>query len=164
MRLRLGGPGALVAIGVAGALSLGACGGDGEEPLTRAGFVARANEICAGTQKAIDDAADTSFPNKGQVPTPDELQAFADDVVVPRLHNELDELDDLEPPKDDRERVDDMIKAGREASERISEVPALLGSKDRNPLNQYAELASAYGLKACGRISDKTTRAITGLD
>lgn len=118
----------------------------------------------AGTQKAIDDASETSFANKGQVPTPDELQTFADDVVVPQVQKELDELDDLEPPKDDRERVDDIIKAGREGSERISEVPALLASKDRNPLNEYAELASGYGLKACGRNSDKTVRAIAGLD
>ena len=152
----------LVVIGVAAALVLGACGGGGNR-LSKAGFIAQGDRICAETQRAVDDAVKTSFPNKGNVPTGEEAAAFVDGPFDDLVQKELDQLGDLKPPKEDKERVDEMLQAGRRGLEEIKSHSELVLNQDRNPMNRYAELASDYGLEGCGRFSDEAVKAVAGI-
>ncbi len=162
MRVRVAG---LLVAGLAVTLGLGACGGgDEEERLSQAQFVAEGNRICGQTRQAVDQAAETAFPNKGNVPTAEEIQRFADDTLVPQLKRELDELKDLNPPEDDEEDVQEIIEAGENAADQTSTRAVLLQNKARSPLNRYGQLAGRYGLETCGRLSDQTQNALAGID
>ena len=162
MRVRVAG---LLVAGLAVTLGLGACGDGGDEDrLTQAEFVAQGNRICGQTRETVDQAAQTAFPNRGNVPTGDEVQRFADDTLVPQLKRELEELKELNPPEDDEEDVQEIIEAGENAADQTSTRGVLLQNRDRSPLNRYAELASRYGLETCGRLSDRTQNALAGID
>lgn len=143
-------------------VALAACSSAGEA-LTRAGYVAKGNAICAKTRKAIDDGAEAAFPNAGQVPTSAEVNAFYKDTLKPQLNKELSQLGDLNPPKDDKQRVKTMLAAGHRGLTEVDADPVTLLEGQRSPLNEYAELAAAYGLKTCGGNGDATTRRLSGL-
>ncbi len=153
----------LVVIGFMAALALAACGDDGGERLSKAGFIAQGNRICAETQQAVNSAVETSFTNKGNVPTAAEAEQFVDGPFDDLVKKELDQLEELRPPKDDEERVGDMLQAGREGLEDIKKNAVLILNQDRNPMNRYAELASDYGLEGCGRFSDDAVKAVAGI-
>jgi hypothetical protein len=161
MRVRVAG---LLVAGLAVTLVLGACGDGDEERLSQAQFVAEGNRICAQTRQVVDQAAETAFPNRGNVPTAEEIQRFADDTLVPQLKRELDELKDLNPPEDEEEDVKEIIEAGEQGADQTSTRAVLLQNKARSPLNRYAELAGEYGLETCGRLSDRTQNLLAGID
>ena len=153
----------LVVIGFMAALALPACGDDGGDRLTKAAFIAQGNRICAETQQAVNSAVETSFTNKGNVPTAAEAEQFVDGPFDDLVKKELDQLEELRPPKDDEERVGDMLQAGREGLEDIKKNAVLILNQDRNPMNRYAELASDYGLEGCGQFSDEAVQAVAGI-
>ncbi len=161
MRVRATG---LVVIGLLAALALSACGGgDGGERLSKAGFIAQGNRICAETQQQVNSAVQTSFPNKGLVPTAAEAEQFVDGPFDDLVQREIDQLDELRPPEQDQERVDEMLQAGRRGLEEIKSNAVLVLNQDRNPLNRYGELASDYGLEGCGKFSDEAVKAVAGI-
>jgi hypothetical protein len=146
-------------------LGLAACGnGNGSQALSKAGYVAQGNRICLQTNQVVDDSVDSAFPNKGNVPTAEEVQRFADRTLVPQLQREVDQLKKLKPPKDDRDTVKQIIDAGKRAADMISTNGVLIMNKDRSPLTRYHELASRYGLEECGKLSDKLKDAFAGVD
>lgn len=153
---------AFTGVWIVAAFMLAACS-KGGDALTKAGFITKGDAVCVRTQKAIDDGADKAFPNKGLVPTAAEVGAFVKDTLKPELRKEISELDDLKPPKSDQRRVDDILAAGRRGLTAVDDNPVILLGGESNPLNEYAELASAYGLKACGANSDDTARKLAGL-
>ena len=153
----------LVVIGVLAALVLAACGDDDEEALSKTGFIAQGNRICAETQQQVDAAIPTAFPNKGNVPTASEAEAFVDGPFDDLVQRELDQLGELKPPTEDQERIDEMLEAGRRGLEEIKTNAVLILNQDRNPMNRYAELASDYGLEGCGRFSDEAVQAVAGI-
>lgn len=152
-----------LAVGLAAGMLAGGCGDGGGEPLTKAGFLTRGNAVCARTQQAIDEGARATFTSPGNVPTAEEVGRFVDDTLLPQMRRELRELGELEPPQDDRDRVNAILGAGRQGVERISTNPGIVLDKERNPLILYSDLADAYGLEGCGRNSDETARALAGL-
>ena len=160
MRVRATG---LVVIGLMAALALSACGDDGGQRLTKATFIAQGNQICAETEQQVNAAVQTSFPNKGLVPTAAEAEQFVDGPFDDLVQDELAKLDELQPPEEDQERVDEIIKAGRRGLEEIKSNAVLVLNQDRNPMNRYAGLASDYGLEGCGRFSDEAVKAIAGI-
>ncbi|HET7486370.1 MAG TPA: hypothetical protein VFJ85_00475 [Acidimicrobiales bacterium] len=151
-----------VGVWVVAALALAACS-KGGEALTRAGYVAKGSAICTKVQKSIDDGATTAFPDKGKVPTADQVAVFVKDTVKPQLRQELSQLDQLNPPKEDRSRVNDILAAGRRGLTTVDDTPVALLEGTTNPLNDYTELSKAYGLKGCGPSGETTTRRLAGL-
>ena len=101
--------------------ALAACGGDDEERLTRDEFVEQANDICEKGNGEIEDEAEQRFGDLEENPPADEAEEFLDDVLIPNVEQQLDDLRELEPPEnleDDVEEVlDDADAALEEASE-----------------------------------------------
>lgn len=153
-----------VGLACAGVLSISlvaACGGGGEETLDKAGFIAEGNTICGQTLQAIRDSAQSAFTQRGQVPTPDQIEGVIRDTLAPELERQLDELSDLKPPSEDEGRVGEMLSEGRDGLEKVRANPILVMSDERDPLNRYQELAGDYGLEACSQTSPTMRNEIT---
>lgn len=148
---------------VAAAVLSGCGDGGAGERLDRAGFLARGNALCAEAERSILTAAESAFPDEGQVPSAEQIESFVAETFIPEIRNELDGLRDLRPPEEDQERVRDILREGEDALEEVSNRPLSLASPTMNPFRDYEELAGAYGLEACGEISGKTRRLMSGV-
>ncbi len=130
------------------ALMLGACGGDG---LTREEFIARANRICS--------SANDELTALGRPQDMKELQEFA--ATARRVNARmLRQLDALEPPEEDREKIDRMLDRLRDATDLIPEFSQAARAEDTQGLQQISEkiriataeaskIAADYGLEEC---------------
>jgi hypothetical protein len=136
-------PPALAASALAALLAAGCStdyqGGD------KADFVAQGNAICKTTGATV--KAELEELTEGRLPTNAQLRSFAGDVALPRLTERVEELRQLEPPTDDRDEVDDIIRAYLEGIAAIEADPRQLA--DADPLLEAYGKASAYGLTAC---------------
>ena len=150
-------------IALGAVLTLVGCGGEGEERLDRAAFLARGNALCTEAERAILTAADNAFVDKNVVPGPEQIDAFVTNTFIPEIEKELDGLKELKPPEDDQDRVNEIIRAGEDALEKVNNETLIIASEQRNPFVDFEELANGYGLRACGEISGKTRRLMSGV-
>jgi hypothetical protein len=145
---------------VVAAVGLAGCGGGGEQ-LTKAEYARQGNELCERIEQRVTQAASSQFSQQGEIPSAEKITSFARETLAPALEEELDALGELSPPEQDEERVNDILQAGRRSIEEVQRDPtSLIG--ERNPLDDYDELADGYGLERCGGISDEVDRALTG--
>ncbi|MBW3627471.1 MAG: hypothetical protein KY412_07660 [Actinobacteria bacterium] len=141
-------------------VSLAGCGGGGDE-LSKAQFVEQGNKICERTEQRITQAAERAFTAKGEIPSAQQITDFANETVDPALQEELEGLRDLTPPKDDEDRVKDILDEGQRGLEEVRRDPtSLIGERD--PLENYHELASGYGLDKCGKFSEEVELGLSG--
>jgi hypothetical protein len=147
---------AALAIGAVALLAAG-CGGDDEEaadttvgmPLSKADFIAQADAICADGEAAINQAAAEEFGTAQ--PSPEEGAAFVDDVVIPTLEDEANQIDELGPPNGDVEDVEEIVAGLRGAIEEVEDNPeGVLDGSAESAFADVNELAGDYGLKECG--------------
>ena len=130
-----------------------ACGGDDQadapapepEPLSKAEFVAQADEICAEGNQELETAAE----DVSAEPTDEEIAEFADDVLVPNLQQQHDDLAALGAPEGDEDAVQAILDALQDGIDVVEDDPATLLSSD-DPLEEATDLAAAYGLAECG--------------
>lgn len=143
-------------------LVLAACGGGGQA-LSRPSYVEKGSAICAGSRERIDGAVTSAFPQQGSIPSADAVADFATKTVAPTIQREVDRLRDLEPPSGDKDRIDEMLKAGQDGVDQVREDPTVILSRAGNAFGLYRELSSSYGLKDCGDNSPTTRDAISGI-
>lgn len=145
---------------VVAAVSLAGCGGGGDA-LSKAQFVEQGNKICERSQQRITEGAERKFTVEGEIPSAQQITDFANETVDPALEEQLDGLRELTPPQDDRERVEDILNAGQTGLEEVRRDPtSLIG--ERNPLENYNELASGYGLDKCGALGEDVELRLSG--
>ena len=115
---------ALVLIGV---VALAGCGGGGGGRLSASGYRSKADSICADANKKLN--------NLGNPTTPDELRSLMK-KARPTLKNAIDDLEDLEPPKDLESKVDEWNSKNDALLEKYDDL-----SKEKNlvQLQQKAE-------------------------
>src|SRR5687768_9250452 len=92
------------------AVTVAACGGDdddggGGEALSEAEFVEQANKICADGEAELDEQQPDS-----ENPSPEEIEEYIDDVLVPNVQEQLDAIGELNPPEDMQADVDAMLE------------------------------------------------------
>ena len=143
----------LLALVLAMGLIAGGCGDDddsgddGGEALTKQQFVTQANAICERGNGELDAAAEETF-SKGQ-PSPEQLEQFASDTLVPNIQGQIDEIRDLGFPEADEDSLTDTFDKAELALQDIKEDPSSLnGSSD--PFAEVNKELDAYGLTACG--------------
>lgn len=122
------------------------CGNDGTDQLTKAEFLQQGNAICAKGTEQIDAAGGTAFASPGN-PTEQETDAFASEIVVPNVQEQIDQLRALSPPKGDGAQVKAILDRAQLAVDEVKANPRLLG---RDTASEEANrIARAYGLTAC---------------
>jgi hypothetical protein len=141
----------------------GGCGGDdgtdtattataAGAPLTKAEFVARANEICLATSEQISAAgARLRTARPGKLPPEKQIEAFLSDTSLPAYDAMLGRLRDLTPPKRDEKTIDAFIGSLAGAIDTAKANPARYAKTSAaDPFDDANARAKAYGMKACG--------------
>lgn len=134
---------------------ISACGGSSgsndDQPLTKAEFIKRADQICEQTDELQRDALKAFLAGqRGNKPA----KALQEQIVVivglPPIRGEVQKLDALRPPEGDEEQVEAIVDGVEEAIAEGEEDPSTM--VDPNSLGPFAKagrLATEYGLKAC---------------
>ncbi len=152
-----------VVVGMVAALVMVSCGGGGdEEALSEEELVRRANEICATHAQAIEEAARARFGASREVPTADEIENLAEETVIPELDRMLDELENLNPPDDERQEFEDFIEETRTAlDDEIKQDPSSILSEQAqsDPFIEANESARDFGASECANISQRIRTA-----
>lgn len=128
-----------------------ACGDDDEGP-SKSEYIEEADAICARSDAETDKIFEDAFEDP-EKPQPDEAQA-ALRKGLPVVNEALEDIKELEKPKDDEEELEKWIaatEAGITTLEEASKTPetsltALVGE----PFAESEKLADAYGMKTCG--------------
>lgn len=152
--------GVLIGVLLAAVVAAGCGGDDGGETssVTKAVFVKQAGAICQKTDADQTAAAFDLFKEqreRGQ-PSAQELQERTEEVVtaviVPRVEQMAEELEQLEAPAGDSEEIAALIEAYETAAkEAKSEAAAFVDGKV-DPFQEPREMAVAYGLKRCEQV------------
>lgn len=140
------------------ALFLASCGGSDAEPLSKSEYLKQGNAIC----KAAGERVNKAFEAVGEIDPADlgedagKIADFFEETAA-IFSGMIDDLDDLEPPSDDKGDVDEMLKTGRDgvdelrgAAEKIEEDGDLEALDDMGEnLDEFDEKADEYGLDEC---------------
>jgi hypothetical protein len=146
-------PHVTAALLVAAVAMLPACGGDGGGgQLSAAEFRTQADKICADAQ--------TEFEAVEQPQSEEELTEYLQ-KVVPILRDQVEKLDDLNPPDELQEDWDRAIELNRESLEKAEEAQQAAEDGDQQRVQEILEeadtneeeldqLAQDLGLQTCG--------------
>jgi hypothetical protein len=144
--------------------ALGGCGsGDQNETtpaavlegLGRADFVDRADRICVEGRKRLILTGNRAFgdlpPN--QKPSTAAVTAFANREAIPILTHQYQQVRELQPPAQDRKRIERILDLADQGIEQLRSDPTLLnrGSGVPPALQRARQQAFLYGLGACGQ-------------
>ena len=142
---------ALVVALVVGLAPVAACGED-EKPLSKSEYLERARTICREGNQELAQATQEEFKDvkQGEKPTPEQLERYARDVVVPMVRKQVASLRDLPGPEGAADQVDEIYDAFERALARIEKDPALLtGSPNLEIFKEADELSKKYGFPVC---------------
>lgn len=156
MRLR----GAIV-IGFLSALVLVSCGDDDENRLSEAEFTSRGNAICASHAGAIEEASRARFTASREVPSADQIEAFAEGTVIPEMDRMVDELEDLKPEEDEDDFEAFRKDVRRALDDDVKQDPSSILSEQAtsDPFREANEKAEDAGLTECARVSQRIRTA-----
>lgn len=140
----------IMALGVLAGVGLVACGDDGGEPLSQSEFEEQGNAICEEGNDEIDAEADDFFADvpSGEDPSEEDLSGFANDVLVPNVQGQIDDLRDLDAPEDIQDDLDATLDEGEEILDEISDDPSILFS-DEDPFEDVNAQLTDLGLTSC---------------
>lgn len=150
---------------LAAAVTVAACGGDDETTTTTPGatgatgasgdtlttqqFISQADEICAAGDQEIATAGQAEFGN--QTPQGQELENFVDEVVVPSIQQQHDQIAALPAPEGEEESVDELLTALQQGIDSLEADPGQLAQGGGSDAFAEAnQLADELGLTDCG--------------
>ena len=125
---------------------------DAAKPLTKRQFIKKANNIC---RTMVTDTTYEALPIREQEEAKPDFDRVAvdtrlvSDILIPALRDTTEELEELDAPPADEERIEAIMDATQTAIDEMEEDPEGF-AKEANPVFTEAEkLAEAYGLSAC---------------
>ena len=145
------------------ALTLAGCGGAaGEEPapISRSAFVEKGSAICVATRQGIRsdfeaftkgrEGREIERAEKANELTPEEAAAqVGEEIIVPAMRQELEELRALGVPPGDDEKVMALLTAFEEGVEKAEEHPERAATDGTEAFGKSGRAADAYGLDGC---------------
>lgn len=124
-----------------------ACGDD-EETLTTEEFLDQGNAICETGTTEIDAAGEELF-SAGEEPTPEQQTAFVEDTLAPLIQDQIDGIEELNPPEDLEDDVDQMLADVQTVLDGITDDPESLFGAEEDPFAEVNAQATEIGLTAC---------------
>ena len=119
----------------------------------KAAFVKEADGICQAADNELNDeiqsyAKANGIP-LGKEPTKAQQVELYEEVVLPNIGKQAEELGELTPPEGDEETVEEITDGLDEGVEEAEADPEQL-VEGKNPLADASSKAKAYGMKVCG--------------
>jgi hypothetical protein len=154
----------LMALAAVAALALIAgCGGGSDSSgstdattssLTKAQFLKQGNAICAKGNKEIEEGFEEfgkehHFSKKNQ-PSQAELEEAAEEVLIPNIRREIDDIRALGAPSGEEAEVEAVLAAAEKGLEKGEEDPGAMIEEGEGPFKEANKLAREYGLVKCG--------------
>lgn len=144
---------AIAAAAATGALLLGSCGSSGgsaKATITKAQFLARADEICSSATKDLQAAE-----QKAQTQDLDEAgqEKFVTDTLLPNIESQIDAMRTLGSPKGDEATLKKILDGADAKVAEIKADPKAFISSNADPFAAVNKEMAAYGLKSCGSSS-----------
>jgi hypothetical protein len=145
--------------GVSGAS--GASGPGGSTALTKSAFIKQADAICAEANSAIGSLS-------GGSTTEDESLQASQELDITR--SELQSLQSLSPPDEDRSTLEDFLNALKKEVDALTDLNGAVAAGGDTSTADAAlataksdaeEAATAYGMKDCGNAKGRPTQAGT---
>lgn len=145
-------------------LALAGCGGgsgstessstESTSSLTKAEFVKKGNAICTNTEKEVAEGVakfmkEHNFSEK-KPPTAKQIAELAEEVLVPKVRKQIDEIRALGIPSGDEKEVEAIFAAAEEALKETEEDPSVFGKGGAGPFTKANKLSREYGLAVCG--------------
>jgi len=140
-------------------LVLAGCGGgssstESTSSLTKAEFVKKGNAICAKGEKEVEAGVEgfikeNNFSEK-KPPTGAQMEALAEEVLLPTVRKQLDEIRALGIPSGEEQEVEAIFVAVEEGIEKTEEDPSAFAEGGSGPFVKANKLAREYGLTVCG--------------
>lgn len=144
-------------------LALAGCGSGGSTESTstestssptRAEFVKQGNAICAKGEKEVAAgvekfAKEKNFSEK-KPPTGAQMEALAEEVLLPTVRRQLDEIRALGIPSGDEKEVEAIFAAVEQGIEKTEEDPSAFAEGGAGPFVKANKLSREYGLTVCG--------------
>ena len=126
------------------------CGGDDEEPLSKAEYIKQGDAICKKANAELEREAEEMFRDLGsnERPSEEQLSTFVEDLIKPKIQGQVDDLRELSPPEGDEETVNAIYEKVEEGLSKVEGDPQLLLSDD-DPLQPATDAAADYGFKDC---------------
>jgi hypothetical protein len=154
--------GAVPAVLVAALIVAGCGGGIGAEPaqISRATFIEKGSAICLATKREIradfetyrkgEQGREIEKAEKSNELTPVEAAArVGREVIVPVMHQELEEFRVLGVPAGDDDRVTALLDAFEQGVEAAEGHPERVAMDGTEAFGKSGRLASEYGLENC---------------
>lgn len=134
------------------ALVAAGCGDDDDdgqeaEAPTKSEFIEQGDKICADADQALADVAIEQYPEGP--PTGEDAVAFAEDVFIPNLQGQHDDLAALTPPEGEEEVVADLLATLQAGIDEIAADPENFVRSDA--LEDASAAAADFGFRSCGQ-------------
>jgi hypothetical protein len=154
-------PGTLLTTLLVSGLLLAGCGGGGDDdsatsastssgPPSKAEYIAKGDQICAGGTLVIGKAGREQFGSSQ--PTRDQAIQFGQNTVVPSLEDTLTKLRALEAPAGDEAETAAIYDALEDGLNELKQDPSMfVESGSGGAFDRANQLAQSYGFKQCGQ-------------
>jgi hypothetical protein len=133
-------------------LTVAGCGGGDDSSLTKAEFIKQADAVCLAAEKEKQDGLEAFLEESGTGPgkplTPKQQEEMATDAILPPLRTEADELNELDVPDGEEERVTPILEGFDETLKSLEADPEAAATES-DPFGKVAKLAGEYGFKTC---------------
>ena len=149
---------ALIGAVVAFAALAAGCGSsssttDSTASLSKAEFAKQGNAICEAGNKEINAgfeefAKEHEFSKKNQ-PTQAELEEGAEEIVVPSVRGQIDQIRELGAPEGEEEKVEAFLENAEAQLEKGEEDASLLADENNELFASVNKEAKALGLTSC---------------
>ncbi len=153
----------LIAVVAVGA-GLAGCGGDdssttdattsgvtgftGEAPTDPISYHLAADKYCRAAEKELDRASADAFA--GGTPTPEELTDFVNDVYLPVMRRQMEQIRTIPIPEGEEEAVNAIYEAFDEGLAEAEANPEDLVNGPPAGIERASALAVEYGFDDCG--------------
>jgi len=147
---------ALLAGALAVALVATGCGSssDSTTSLTKAEFIKEGNAICTKGNDKIESEYEAFSKehnlSETKAPSMAVQEEAAEDILVPLVSSQVEEIRALGTPEGDEGEVDEILTGAEEAVEEGEEDPATLIGNEPGKFKEVNKQAREYGLTVCG--------------